>query len=313
MTNKKIVRNPTPESSPFLYYGDDSYHKDHDSIIDLLFLTKNYDSKMIEHIENDYLYSLSPVSFDDFKIMENLKEKYHSMKPELSLIGKISHFICTKMNVPAILITLLVPTLIILFNPLITIWSIFYYIDNNVLTYALVIIVAIITLFTIKSGWTYFFKVDQYIDYKVNFDKKDKELLQNKIFLDTSSYKGQENHKKTIKSIVKVVNYINNTNHSDSIDLYNVKSLYNEYILLLSFTLNNKDKISQELYDDYEQQLKELSQKIVKESNNIVTIIKEKEEYIEKNKEELEKINQEIMDNVAMNIFPRKYSNIPRK
>ena len=143
-----------------------------------------------------------------------------------------------------------------------------------------------------------------------NFDKKDKELLQNKIFLDTSSYKGQENHKKTIKSIIKVINHINNTNHNDSINLYNMKSLYNEYMLLLSFTLNNKDKISQELYDDYIQQLEELSQKIVKESNNIVTIIKEKEEYIEKNKEELDNINQEIIDNEAMTIFPRKHNNL---
>lgn len=312
MTNKKIIRNPTPESSPFLYYGHDSYHKDHDSIIDLLFLTKNYDSKMIEHIENDYLYSLSPVSFDDFKIMENLKEKYHSMKPELSLIGKISHFI-SKMNIATALTILLGATLLILFNSLITIWSIFYYIENNILTYALVIIATIITLITIISGWTYIYNLDQYIDYKVNFDKKDKELLQNKIFLDASSYENQEDHKNTINSIVNAFDYINNTNHSDSIDLYNVKSLYNEYILLLSFTLNNKDKISQELYDDYIQQLKELSQKIVKESGNIVTIIKEKEEYIEKHKEELDNINQEIIDNEAITIFPRKNSQLLRK
>lgn len=311
MTNKKIIRNPTPESSPFLYYGENSYHKDHDSIIDLLFLTKNYDSKMIEHIENDYLYSLSPISFDDFKIMENLKEKYHSMKPELSLIGKISHFIC-KMNTATALTTLLGATLIILFNSLITIWSIFYYIENSILTYVLVIIATIITLITIISGWTYIYNLDQYIDYKVNFDKKDKELLQNKIFLDTSSYEEQENHKKTIKSIIKAVNLINNADHN-SVDLYDLKNIYNEYMKLLSFMLTNKDKISQELYDDYSQQLKELSQKIVKESDNIVTITKEKEEYIEKHKEELDNINQEIIDNEAITIFPRKNSQLLRK
>ena len=75
---------------------------------------------------------------------------------------------------------------------------------------------------------------------------------------------------------------------------------------LLSFMLTNKDNISLKLYDNYDQQLDELSQKIVKESDNIMTIINDKNNYMEKNKEELDNLNQEILDNDAMNIFPMK-------
>ena len=74
---------------------------------------------------------------------------------------------------------------------------------------------------------------------------------------------------------------------------------------LLSFMLTNKNTISQELYDNYWQQLQNLTQDIVKETDNIIVLIKEQEEYMNKNKEELEKIDQEILDNEAMTIFPK--------
>ena len=75
---------------------------------------------------------------------------------------------------------------------------------------------------------------------------------------------------------------------------------------LLSFMLTNKDNISLKLYDNYDQQLEELSQNIIKESDNIMTIINDKNNYMKKNKEELDNINQEILDNDAMTIFPMK-------
>ena len=109
-----------------------------------------------------------------------------------------------------------------------------------------------------------------------------------------------------MKKINDVFNYIEDTDHSDSIDLYELKNLYNEYMRLLSFMLTNKDNISQELYDNYDQQLEELSQNIIKESNNIITLINVKNNYMKKNKEELDNLNQEILDNDAMNIFPMK-------
>ena len=75
---------------------------------------------------------------------------------------------------------------------------------------------------------------------------------------------------------------------------------------LLSFVITNKDNISQELYDNYDQQLEELSQNIIKESDNIITLINDKNNYMKKNKKELDNINQEILDNDAMTIFPMK-------
>lgn len=75
---------------------------------------------------------------------------------------------------------------------------------------------------------------------------------------------------------------------------------------LLSFMLTNKDNISHELYNNYRQQLKNLIQNIIKETDNITILIKEQEEYMDKNKKELNNINQEILDNEAMTIFPMK-------
>ena len=101
------------------------------------------------------------------------------------------------------------------------------------------------------------------------------------------------------------LNTILNKN-TDNIDLYELKTIYNEYMQLLSFMLTNKDNISHELYNNYRQQLKNLTQNIIKETDNITILIKEQEEYMKKNKEELNNINQEIIDNEAMTIFPMK-------
>ena len=181
------------------------------------------------------------------------------------------------------------------------------YFENSVLEYILSAIVGAMIFTIIGIIWLYYSTIPHcYFEYNFVFKENDKELLQNKVFLDISSYKERKNHKKTIKSIVKAVNHIENTNRSDSIDLYELKNLYNEYMRLLSFMLTNKDNISQELYDNYDQQLEELSQNIIKESNNIITLINVKNNYMKKNKEELDNLNQEILDNDAMTIFPMK-------
>lgn len=57
MSNKKIVESPTPESSPFLYYGDNY------SVVNLLFFTENFDPRLINTIKNKHKQSFSPVYF----------------------------------------------------------------------------------------------------------------------------------------------------------------------------------------------------------------------------------------------------------
>ena len=309
MSAKKIVKLPTPESSPFLYYGDDNK------------IIENF----VPRICSDINKSFSPVSFDDISTFINLKEKYHSMTPKMSWSGKFCDFFnyskygLTRYAEKDFLgVFLFIP--IVTIDIVATFFAIILldsFIDNDPL-FIVVSIIIIITMsfFTYNSCCFTYDKITDFnslpknMKYHIKFYKKDKKLLKDKVFLDTSSYKEQENHKKTINSIIKAVNLINNTAHSNSIGTYELKTLYNEYMQLLSFTLTNKDNISQELYDDYDQQLKELSQEIVKESDNIVTIIKEKGKYVEKNKEKLDNINQEILDNDAITIFPRKYNNL---
>ena len=69
MSAKKIVKEPTPESSPFLYYGDDNN------------VIENFDPR----IGSDINQSFSPVSFDDIKLVDILTEKYRDVFPNCFL------------------------------------------------------------------------------------------------------------------------------------------------------------------------------------------------------------------------------------
>ena len=72
MSAKKIVKEPTPESSPFLYYGDDNN------------VIENFDPR----IGSDINQSFSPVSFDDIKLVDILTEKYRDVFPNSFLFPK---------------------------------------------------------------------------------------------------------------------------------------------------------------------------------------------------------------------------------
>lgn len=295
MSAKKIVKEPTPESSPFLYYGDDNN------------VIENFDPR----IGSDINQSFSPVSFDDIKLVDILTEKYRDVFPNCFLFPIFFNNRKFIKSVPVLSIILFFVafafTLINISFFMLIVTKMHNYFENSVLEYILSAIVGAIIFTIIGIIWLYYSTIPHcYFEYNFVFKENDKELLQNKVFLDISSYKKRKNHKKTIKSIVKAVNHIENTNRSDNTNLCELKNLYNEYIQLLSFMLTNKDNISQELYDDYDQQLKELSQNIIKESDNIMTIINDKNNYMKKNKEELDNINQEILDNDAMTIFPMK-------
>lgn len=304
---KKIIENPTPESSPSLYYGDN------DSVINLLFFIENFNPRLINTIKNKHKHAYSPVSFDDIKIIRNIKEKYRSMRPKMSWRSKFCDFFAYSQNGLRYIFFYLLIFIIESFITLIIIKSLYSFINNEFLMIVLGIIMIVILAFCMCSSWifiddkiTEFNNLPRNMKYNIKFHKKDKKLLKDKIFLDTSRYDKQEKHLYVMKKINDVFNYIEDTDHSDSIDLYELKNLYNEYMRLLSFMLTNKDNISQELYDNYDQQLEELSQNIIKESNNIITLINDKNNYMKKNKEELDNINQEILDNDAMTIFPMK-------
>lgn len=295
MSAKKIVKEPTPESSPFLYYGDDNN------------VIENFDPR----IGSDINQSFSPVSFDDIKLVDILTEKYRDVFPNSFLFPNFFNNRKFIKSVPVLSIILFFVafafTLINISFFMLIVTKMHNYFENSVLEYILSAIVGAIIFTIIGIIWLYYSTIPHcYFEYNFVFKENDKELLKDKVFLDTSSYKERKNHKKTIKSIVKAVNHIDNINHSDSINLYELKNLYNEYIQLLSFTLTNKDNISPKIYDNYNQQLEELSQKIIKESNTIITIINDKNNYMKKNKEELDNINQEILDNDALTIFPMK-------
>ena len=295
MSAKKIVKEPTPESSPFLYYGDDNN------------VIENFDPR----IGSDINQSFSPVSFDDIKLVDILTEKYSYVFPNSFLFPIFFNNRKFIKSVPVLSIILFFVafafTLINISFFMLIVTKMHNYFENSVLEYILSAIVGAIIFTIIGIIWLYYSTIPHcYFEYNFVFKENDKELLQNKVFLGISSYKERKNHKKTIKSIVKAVNHIDNNNRNDSIDLYELKNLYNEYMQLLSFMLTNKENISLKLYDNYDQQLDELSQKIIKESNTIITLINDKNNYMKKNKEELDNINQEILDNDALTIFPMK-------
>ena len=307
MTMKKIIKNPTPESSPSLYYGDN------DSVINLLFFINNFDPRLINTIKNKHKQSFSPVSFDDIKTVRNIKEKYRSMTPKMSWAGKFCDFIYHASDGFLIFFLLFLISMAEFSIAVLISKTIMNNIHNDLLsillnsiTWIIAVPFVIISCYFIHSEIEDFAFLPRNMKYNIKFHKKDKKLLKDKIFLNTARYNKQEKHLYIMKKINDVFNYIEDTNHSDSIDLYELKNLYNEYMRLLSFMLTNKDNISLKLYDNYDQQLDELSQKIVKESDNIMTIINDKNNYMEKNKEELDNLNQEILDNDAMNIFPMK-------
>lgn len=309
MTIKKIVKNPTPESSSFLYYGDDN------KIIESLIYNKNNNSLIIDFLgstleQYKYNQSFFPVSFNDIKTIKNLNNKYGSKRPNLSWKGKILHFIGSN-EIIEILLLFLIQIIIALseiFIAMIAIGYTIHYFNNDILSTIVLIIGTILcTFIVVISCFLAMEKFHNIVDnpyqrkYLKLVNKKEKKLLKNKIFLHIPTYKERKNHEKIIEKTDIIFN-----KNTDSIDLYELKNLYNEYMRLLSFMLTNKDNISQELYDNYDKQLEELSHNIIKESNNIITIIDDKNDYIKKNKEELDIINQEIVDNDAMTIFPMK-------
>lgn len=309
MTIQKIVRKPTPETSPFLYYGDD------DKIIESLIYNKKHKPIIIDFMgrtPDQYKYNQSfyPVSFQDIKTIKNLNNKYGYKRPSLSWKGKIVYFLGSN-EIIEILTFLLIATVIALteiFTAIKVFKYISQYINSTLLSSILTVIGIALLIFTVVISC--FLTMEKFcatIDnpyqnkYLKLVNKKEKKLLKDKVFLNIPTYKERKNHEKIIGKINTILN-----KNTDNIDLYELKTIYNEYMQLLSFMLTNKNNISHELYNNYRQQLKNLTQNIIKETDNITILIKEQEEYMDKNKKELNNLNQEIIDNEAMTIFPMK-------
>ena len=90
----------------------------------------------------------------------------------------------------------------------------------------------------------------------------------------------------------------------NTIDFYDLKNSYNEYVQLLTFMVINEDTISLKLYDEYVEHLEELSQELNKEIDNTLTIIKVKKDFVHNNEKEISDLNQEMLDNDALSFFP---------
>lgn len=307
MTNKKIVRNPIPESSLFLHYGNDN-------IIESLIYNNKRKPVIIDFMRNipeqcKHNQYFSPVHFDDISTVKNLKNKYGSKRPKLSWKGKIVYLIGSNEIVEVLTFSLI--SILIVLTEIFTAIKAFEYIGHYVNSPLLSTILALIgiVLLIVTIVISCFLTMEKFcttIDnpyqnkYLKLASKKDKKLLKDKVFLHIPTYKERKDYEKIIEKINTILN-----KNTDTIDLYELKNSYNKYMQLLSFMLSNKNTISQELYDNYWQQLQNLTQDIVKETDNIIVLIKEQEEYMNKNKEELEKIDQEILDNEAMTIFPK--------
>ena len=209
MTNKKIVKEPTPESSPFLYYGDDNT------------VIENFDPR----IGNQ---SFSPISFNDIKIVDSLTEKYHYVFPNCFLLPNFFNNRKFIKSIPVLSIILLpivfAITLMCVHNFATTAMEMNTYFENSILDYSLNFIIGAIPWTIMTATWLYYSTIPYfYFEYDFVFNRNDKELLKDKVFLDTSSYKERKNHKKTIKSIVKAVNHIDNNNLSDNVNNHELK------------------------------------------------------------------------------------------
>ena len=140
------------------------------------------------------------------------------------------------------------------------------------------------------------------LEVESRITKKNKKKLYNTIILQLPydiPYTIIKNCKNSMNKIDEILSY--DKDILDTVNLYNIKNSYDNYVKLLTFIIVNKDNISTELFDDYSKQLEELSSELIKESENVLVIIKENEKY-------LEDIDQELLDNDALSFFPVSYN-----
>lgn len=140
---------------------------------------------------------------------------------------------------------------------------------------------------------------------KYNLTKNTRKQLHDNIFLQlpiNTTHSIKNTHNIIMSKINQVFSY--DEDILNTIDFYNLKNSYNEYVQLLTFMVINEDTISLKLYDEYVEHLEELSQELNKEIDNTLTIIKVKKDFVHNNDKEIIDLNQEMLDNDALSFFP---------
>ena len=288
MTSKKIIKEFNPENSSYLHHGDDN------DIISSWITEKDQ-----EELQNSIF---TPINFNDLENIHSLRKEYsqNNLKTPLSrkfvkeIIGKELDF---------------VDALLYAGFPL---WTISFLLINNLYNYIgndfIYSIVNIITLFFILIGITVIFPEDSksvYNEEKYNLTKNVRKQLHNNIFLKlpiNTTYSIKNTHNNIMSKINQIFSY--DEDILNTIDFYDLKKSYNEYVQLLTFIVINEDNISFKLYEDYTKYLEELSQELNQEIDNILTIIKMKKDFVDNNEKEISEINQELLDNDALSFFP---------
>lgn len=298
MTSKRIIKEFTPENSSHLHYGKDEY-------IVSPWITNNNNLYFHYYKPRD-TNELIPLCFNDLKSIYTIRKEYSNN----NITNNLKKNIIQKFETDDSRVTLIITTLCIIISQFILLIN---YINpkfnpNDVLlltiTYSIIMLIISIIEF---CGVFKFIEKCEYsssllLEVESRITKKNKKKLYNTIILQLPydiSYNIIKKCKNSMDKINEILSY--DKEILDTVDLYNIENSYNNYIKLLTFIIVNKDNISTELFDDYSKQLEELSSELIKESENVLVIIKENEKY-------LEDIDQELLDNDALSFFPVSYN-----
>ena len=298
MTSKKIVKEFTPENSSHLHYGKDEY-------IVSPWITNNNNLYFHYYKPRD-TNELIPLCFNDLKSIYTIRKEYYNS----NITNNFKKNIIQKFKTDDSRVALIITTAFIVILQFILLVN---YINpkfnpHNVLlltiTYSIIMLIISIIEF---CGVFKFIEKCEYsssllLEVESRITKKNKKKLYNTIILQLPyniSYTIIKNCKNSMNKIDEILSY--DKDILDTVNLYNIKNSYDNYVKLLTFIIVNKDNISTELFDDYSKQLEELSSELIKESENVLVIIKENEKY-------LEDIDQELLDNDALSFFPVSYN-----
>lgn len=287
MISKKIVKEFTPENSSYLHHGDDN------DIISSWITIKDQ-----EESQNTIF---TPTKFNDLKNIYNLRKEYSQNNLKTPLSRKfVKEIIGKELDFDDALLYAGFPLWTISF---LLIKNLYDYIGNDFIY----LIVNIITLFFILIGITVLLEGSKsvYNEEKYNLTKNTRKQLHNNIFLQlpiNTTHSIKNTHNIIMSKINQVFSY--DEDILNTIDFYDLKNSYNEYVQLLTFMVINEDTISLKLYDEYVEHLEELSQELNKEIDNTLTIIKVKKDFIHNNDKEIIDLNQEMLDNDALSFFP---------
>ena len=307
MTSKRIIKKFTPENSFHLHYCNDEYMI----------------SPWITNNENNhYLYSynkprdtneLIPLCFNDLKSIYTIRKEYYNS----NITNNFKKNIIQKFETDDSRVALIITTAFIVILQFILLIN---YINpkfnpHNVLlltiTYSIIMLIISIIEF---CGVFKFIEKCEYssrllLEVESRITKKNKKKLYNTIILQLPydiSDSIIKNCKKSMNKICEILSY--DKEILDTINLHNIENSYDNYVKLLTFTIVNEYNISVKLFNDYSKQLEELSSKLIKEAEDVLTIIKENEKYLEDNKIITNDIEQELLDNDALSFFPASYN-----